>query len=547
MNKLQIQILICVFPLLITSCEDGYALISGECSPCPTPHCKHCSSLFEDDNLCNSCMDFYYITQTDQGTKCDPCPEKCLCDEPNPFYCLCADNYYWDINNKVCKSCTDTLPHCASCDSEGTTCGMCEDSYVLYDGICIQPSPCGTGCQKCAEEDEECDICMDGYWVIDGNCETCESLFFEGCATCTGYSCTSCATDYVLDMSADHHKCLAAIGALKNCYGAYGAGTCLTCNDGYRRTEGGECVDPILYCDDYYGDGTCRKCGGNTMGMVTLQYFVQYIMPSDMHSYPVPTCVSDCTTGATMYFPMVESESYFCIQDNKCPDGFFKSPEDGNCYHCPGGCKTCTLSSTNIYTCTTCQPGYFHTSLNECSPCIEGCSDCQQEPNLCKTCFDGFFKTGNSVCEYCTDGCIQCTSSSNCHICAEGRVWEDNLCRRCQSGCMHCSTTNMCTECYDGLYLESDICHTCGTSCSKCLGTECGTCDYPDPFLMIKEDQYNPHLPVRGIACNTVCLFMVEGLFNGQHICRVDKDWCPDGYHDNGHLACVPDAALLLE
>ena len=534
------------------SCERGMTTINGKCAPCPMEGCKFCTSEIALGHKCSICDTGYYITYPlFEDPKCTKCPDHCFCTAPVTDFCYCELGYYWDNGTNSCRECTSKFMGCDVCDPNGNSCTQCKDSYYIKDGSCITPIACGEGCEVCeTDSTTECSVCKYAYTLTDTKtCLSCADPalpFGLGCEECTLNTCKYCKEGYTTDVSDIAKKvCKESTGDMLGCLLSEGD-TCILCIKDWTRGSDGRCSQPIPNCGEYYADGACRFCSSNAISAISLTDFTLSVMYDQREGFSINTCLLDCT-GVTIYYPnhlYWDAEETFCISGSKCPDGFYLTP-DKNCFRCPLGCRACNLGSDNIsILCSTCDEGYQHLGSptpHICMPCNTGCSDCQTEPGKCHSCMDYFYMTGDGRCLPCGEGCLQCTDYT-CIICKQGYVrGKSGVCLQCPTNCLYCKDEGYCVECPDGQYLENGGCKYCGLACLECLADKCAKCGYPKVFLMVDQGEYEPGMVIRGDECVGDCVDRVEGKVNGQSICRRGGGWCPDGYHENGHLYCVKD------
>ncbi len=174
------------------SCEPGTfqpedAFIGTECTPC-TPNCAQCDS---QTGICSNCEDGYNLNSN--SNTCVQCPagstwnageSQCvangggddpICPSGEVATIKCGD--WFNIKgcavcngNAGCKQCVEgyhlvtravnnhptissiqsceinegcgecNLPHCTTCNNDGTKCTKCESGYRPYNGVCVAPS-----------------------------------------------------------------------------------------------------------------------------------------------------------------------------------------------------------------------------------------------------------------------------------------------------------------------------------------------------------------------------------------------------------------------
>ena len=298
------------------------------------------------------------------------------------------------------------------------------------------------------------------------------------------------------------------------------------------------------------------RCEGNYMGEMGLREFQRDVIEGEKKELVMSSCVEACH-GGTIYYPLdaVHSNIYsipnkqspantFCLKEGKCPPGYYLS-EDMNCYLCPPSCSQCQLGTSSTIVCFQCIPGY-HISGLECLQCkVEGCGECNAHPDHCQECKVGWYMTGDGRCLPCSPGCIQCVDLHNCTICdAAMYPNQQGGCTSCGGVCLQCVEGPYCFQCPNGYYLQQGECKYCGYGdCSSCLGLHCAACFYPNIFLRMAKEEYDPQLPLFGDYCSSSCLYRVHPPIQGVEICRKQDGWCPQGYKENEHYYCIPEAS----
>lgn len=145
-----------------TSCPDGQYISSSIpffCQKC-SPLCITCSSAADNCTSDNCSANFYYFNNS------------CLAQ--------CPDNYFPDINSRLCTQCADG---CQSCFASGLdSCSKCKqisNGTKYYHQI--DNSTCGTSCNLGEYRDDstlECKVCSPvcGECTSGDVCQSCLSI-----------------------------------------------------------------------------------------------------------------------------------------------------------------------------------------------------------------------------------------------------------------------------------------------------------------------------------------------------------------------------------
>lgn len=241
-----------------TVCEEGFGVLSGECTACPAAtkddKCTACSG-----SVCTKCQTGFQL----KDGKCAPI--------------VCQSGKYLSGND--CLPCPAGCSQCTSPDSclacnigfepVGTQCKAiaCEPRTYLKGNFCVS---CLPDCEQCANSDS-CLQCKKGYFFdaerracvlrvcergtfkddATGECRPCT---IEHCTACDANSCFGCAAGY--DLRGE--KCVPE-KCPDGCKACSTPDSCDVCDTGYELYEG-TCA--AIDCPDgkYLSGSTCRNC-----------------------------------------------------------------------------------------------------------------------------------------------------------------------------------------------------------------------------------------------------------------------------------------------
>ena len=139
---------------------------------------------------------------------------------------------------------------------------------------------------------------------------------------------------------------------------------------------------------------------------------------------------------------------------------------------------------------------------NDCNPCPDGCSSCQEPDAYCVSCQPGF--NGDQCQDMCPEGCNEVTTGSKCTtqnnqiICVNGckPLYYDTDCKPCGSKCVTCDNSGICAQCNVGFYGS-----TCANTCSHTCGGN-GECSFIQNILTCNHGCDQGYY---GDACNKTC------------------------------------------
>jgi hypothetical protein len=470
---------------------------------------------------------------------CEICDKNCLLCSANPqegcitckghFYshkgeCVtsCPDGFYKDDLRKSCVPCDSKCKICESkVNNEGEKCLFCKAPFYLWNGKCIDNcgkgyfmnnstltcEQCTTNCLDCNVNPTNCEKCMEGYILTNNtgsNKQHCKNICPDGnvqvngvCLPCADSHCVDCQKgDLKICRQCDNSTILQEGQCKFNCTSGYFFNTktnqCEVCNSFCGictdTTKCLQCKSPKILLEDNSCVDECPE-GYVRFGSVCVR--CQNTKDCKQCS-PLNTqiCV-DC------YKPLVLFEGV-CMPT--CPEKYFAS-QNSICSPCVDGCKQCDNSNS----CKICDEGYYMKNgqcvkdckdsyvlkNNECVKCHDtDCIKCyENNPNNCITCRPGTFLYGlkcvetcpaetypslNNICEPCKKDCASCTSQYDCKSCKGDKVLQGYDCK------------DECDEGYTSLMKSSPICKKCTDSnCKKCSGKAnyCEECKKPNVLL----------------------------------------------------------------
>ena len=174
-------------------------------------------------------------------------------------------------------------------------------------------------------------------------------------------------------------------------------GYCIRCTEGFNVIYNGFCYD---ICPNQYGDdnGFCRQCRSNEI--LIEGKCVAYI--SDTYNYGNSTNPSFIDPYDNKIFhkciEFIGNKTYIIAKNEpicqsletlSCPN-FCYDGEDGFCYECSKGCKSCYLNSDKKESCFECKEDYIRKSDYSCEEKI--CNFFIQGSSTCySNCPDGYF------------------------------------------------------------------------------------------------------------------------------------------------------------
>uniref|UniRef100_A0A6J0TBE0 Proprotein convertase subtilisin/kexin type 5 isoform X2 n=1 Tax=Pogona vitticeps TaxID=103695 RepID=A0A6J0TBE0_9SAUR len=486
-----------------TSCPKERFLFAESCvHVCPratfgnvrTRQCENCADDCEECTSANHCL------------RCLPDSDmplylyrgKCLQECPTGFF---AEDGICRMCSQPCSTCEGNATRCLSCKhpfllEEGECKPTCSEGHFATDGVC---EPCPERCQECING-ESCKVCIPPYRLLNGICwSDCPSGYFtdsvrcfpcdQDCRECEGPDSDDCTECLYVSSVLYNGKCLEGCpdGTYNNeetqncedcdrrCLTCSSFASCLTCREGYLRTDAGFCIMPQECSPNEYYDRwakRCKPCHRNCLG---------------------------CTGPAKEHCLRCEKHRHLlngtCVE--LCPNGYYADSDENQCYACHKTCETCY--GKHHTQCISCPPTWYKQE-KECVPaCTTGyytnnltgtCETCHKS---CKECFG----PESTACLSCDDHFFLLHSKNECHISCPESYYGDNdkhTCERCHPVCRSCSGKGpfSCTSCVWSYKFAAGICNSAcligkyrvsenSTRCEECHES-CMQCKGPGPL-----------------------------------------------------------------
>ncbi len=393
-----------------------------KCGENEIDNCLQCGEG-ENSSKCSLCEDKYFLVLG--GEKCISCNDEYLgqigCDgnchlmksERNIFCDKCKEEYYYEMSEGICASCSYFFENCLKCSYSSENgennekvfkCLECDESFYLNEAQdkCVI---CDYNCKKCLNENI-CDICLDGY-VKHPKTEICESIK-SNCLEAE-YSneenpvqiCKKCKEGYFLDSSSNN---------------------CCECDYDYAEKYG-------------INLRGCQKCSlNNGNNELICEKAFEYHRYGDKNIYSY--ChdkIENCNKCSFHSEEDFNNNNLIC---DECEEGKFFSLIENKCKDCSVGNNGCIICSDEIHDnskCDKCQKGFYLNSDSSCIKCSdnlgEGCSACSISPYdlslYCSECEEGYTLDIDGKCKHCVNdlnliGCKKCViAGNNKPICAK--------------------------------------------------------------------------------------------------------------------------------
>ena len=407
------------------TCKEGMVYQNTYCANECLPGYVAVSDGLSETSICHKCADY------DRCNKCSSKDTSICLGCKSGFYlknskCVeeCGSGYYnYSLGNNGGDICNPCSLNCNLCDNS-LVCKVCDSNYKLYQNKCVKTCPLGTVVFKPLEEKET-------NYNIYNKCLPCNE---DNCQICSQYNldvCLRCGNGYSLK----NNNCVQ------------------NCGIGYYKDTNNNCIK----CSD----NNCNNCSENNN--ICIDCKDNFFLLNGL-------CVSSCPKGYTYNSSdqCVKCSQELCSNcssdnTNKCNECFIGYLHDNKCYEL-------------------CPPGYF--ALDKiCSPCKEGCLECDSSSNCfkCEKSYkllinnkddvNGNNKDNNYNCiDYCPkstysfeDKCLPCDDNANCLKCSENLIY----CKICKTPLV--SFKGQCiTECPEGFYSNGTSCLECEDNCLSC-------------------------------------------------------------------------------
>ncbi|GAA5895265.1 hypothetical protein JCM6882_006632 [Rhodosporidiobolus microsporus] len=490
----------------LTCPQSMFGNSNGACQSCYSRAIATCSNARATGAL--SCSTGYYLT----GGRCMPesaipagkygkdgqiysCPDgQASCTATGPK--TCETGYTLSADNTKCEA---TCPAHSVCENGGSTATSCTDSYLLYNGRCVQSCPAGVFyyAEKAACFDE----CPARSWHYDmSTCYgTCPQHWIDNQYTCTecGLNAESCDQNHAITCTSDQYiiyqgsdgqynncayigcgegqytpdfntECTACPGGsnVALCYPI--TGRTIRCKDGYELTFGEwDTVGTCVAANSCPAHSVCAEDG--TVTSCTDSYLLYN-----------GQCVESCPAGAFLFaersacFDQCPSDSWFydtnrCDTPTTCPQRFYDNAN--KCFQCGQNALTCdeyhaitckndqyyvVRGSDNYYhDCAFigCPSGQYVTGWDEsCISCpTENADRCMPISGDLISCKEGFAsdrQDGKDLCvpiDSCSTGAAR-DSQGDGYRCSNS----------CPNGATRCDMSGNALQCASGYTLQPD-------------------------------------------------------------------------------------------
>ena len=358
-------------------CIDNYFLIKNSDNTFSCTNEKNCINADKETGLCEKCANDFYLDLADRLCKSNKdTSEFNYCKKVNGNYCEeCVHDYFLDQNGK----CVFTQ----NCEiSNNGICIKCKDNFYLgLDGKC-------SNIEKCVYSTfGMCNECEDGYVVIANVCEEIKEDKFKGCkmAYSDGLACIGCKKDYYLNYTDNlcydnsdknnYYKCAFV-------YLTY----CETCVENYYLAKDDNKCTKVQNCKKSLDENTCTECKDYYCLNIKNNTCIdnEIIINNEEKFYY--TCKKTNKEGTKCEICEDEkeiNENGLCIDNEVCEE----KDENGNCIKCGAGrtiykdlclnnvfgcvetyAKNCLRCDdlSNFDSCTECKEGYHFNEVREC-------------------------------------------------------------------------------------------------------------------------------------------------------------------------------------
>lgn len=396
------------------TCPDGRGVqtnyqnmgING-CAPCNDANCHVCSQNYL---MCSACNPETFLTQLNNTCLT---PENLNCQTINETGCLtCSPGLgvtpnYQNTGVYGCVACS--IPHCADCSNDFSSCRACQSDYFLTSDSKTCISSAALNCLTTNQTG--CASCNPGQGVQANY----QATGLYGCIACNDTNCVNCNMNYMV---------------------------CVACSLNYLlNTVNNTCVSStVLNCSSVNATG-CASCGKG-QGLQSNIAGTSLIGCADCMDPNCDTCSLDYQ---------------FCT---KCTDSYFLDTVDNVCI----SKETLGCNATNATGCATCmigegvQPNFLNTSLFGCVACNDlHCGNCSTNYAVCDKCQGNYFLNAlNGVCLSSSDLSCNTTNATGCETCPQGNGVIANINSTGIFGCVPCKEAN-CGDCS----VNYEVCNGC--------------------------------------------------------------------------------------
>ncbi|KAL4507650.1 hypothetical protein ABPG73_012338 [Tetrahymena malaccensis] len=471
--------------------QPGQFILQDQCTKC-NQVCAECNG---SSDQCTSCRVGFNFDQ--KKMTCYQKIESCS-DQIQNICQKCIDGYYLSTPyncaqcQKGCLKCTSDI-QCQTCDTNNnyafyddqTICSKCQvdKGYFIQNDKC---SRCHFTCSSCnGPSPGDCQICNEGYTLNNGdNCQAkCSMQKYNNnglCQSCDS-SCRSCKGP----KSTDCLLCNKGLVLLPS------TGSCGLCQEGQFYNYTTKNCDCCHY--------TCLQCTEVLSNQRLFEYLHRQLQQGNSQNCPEFENCAYCDDmkcfACKEGYLRVPYTNQCCKSSEEncgiqCKNNQYQ--DQNQCFDCPTGCLTCT-SQIMCQTCvqdyvliqiqssTVCSwcpvgQGFFLAADHSCRMCFAGCSSCiDQNQDQCTNCKEGFiFQNGqinNQINQISSkfkqfinifllnylyqklSTCIALTNcdkivGNTCQQCKNGYYLNSNqYCIPCSKGCLNCNPDQSCTEC----------------------------------------------------------------------------------------------------
>ena len=372
-------------------------------------------------------------------------------------------------------------PNCKTTDVGGC-CVECLTGFAKLNCLCIKVS--ATELANCVElaNPLKCAKCAQGFY-LDAQGKCISSPAPSSVAQCDWYitatTCAQCATGFILY----NQQCIDSKDA--NC--AAGSNLyCTQCDLGYKLvTKGVEFLDYLQLQGDltktvqYYDIAT--TCEPILSNCLTYDYTAGLSAPTKCLTcdtgyvlLTTGTCVlSSGVTGCAVYTTASATAATCAACVNP------KILVNNQCYDTYAFGVTNCAAYTSATTCSKCDPQFYLTASNTCSPVASTVTNCYYatDSTTCAQCSAGYFLVGG-VCTLITTYTANCYKlvDSGCAICDPGYVVDSGTCKAINQSTTPAAIDNCDLDREGGSCLYCETLYYWSSAESKCISPGDANC-----------------------------------------------------------------------